>query len=176
MTALAQSKCASLLSNMQVLAGLALVFVIARIAAQQTNLPNSKIIFLSHLYWNVPQFCGHFWQSHLWVCYVTKSERIAVYWNLLEQVLKKQKSRNALNGRFTCCCRSIPSWLTRSSSSTDPPALRRTPIRSHRTCSAWTTSWKIQWTWANGLSTKLTFPELLLWRPIFAGKYENIWN
>ena len=45
MMALAQSKCASLLSNMQVLAGLALVFVIARIAAQQTNLPNSKIIF-----------------------------------------------------------------------------------------------------------------------------------
>ena len=47
MMALAQSKCASLLSNMQVLAGLALVFVIARIAAQQTNLPNSKIFLKS---------------------------------------------------------------------------------------------------------------------------------
>jgi hypothetical protein len=49
MMGLAQSKCASLLSNMQVVSGLTLLFVIARIAAQHTNLPNSKI-FLSTIF------------------------------------------------------------------------------------------------------------------------------
>jgi hypothetical protein len=154
---------------MQVIAGVAFVFIITGTAAQQLNISNGKILLLQITvdwpYWKIKSKFKRQWEE--------SETNINSQMYLFKQVCIKKKLKSALNGRLICCYRLIPLWPTRWSSSTDLPALHESPIRSNRTWSAWTTSSKTRWIRANGLSTKAIFLELLLWRWIFAGKFER---